>query len=68
MTLHRRSFLGAAALLAMPRVLYARAETQRRFVFIMQRGAADGLNTVVPYAEPAYATLRGPWRSMPPPP
>jgi hypothetical protein len=24
------------------------------------RGAADGLNTVIPYADPAYATLRGP--------
>lgn len=59
MTLDRRSFLGAAALLAPPRVLFARAATERRFVFIIQRGAADGLNTVVPYAEPAYASARG---------
>jgi uncharacterized protein (DUF1501 family) len=28
-------------------------------VFIIQRGAADGLNIVVPYADPAYASLRG---------
>lgn len=60
MSLDRRSFLGAATLLAAPRVLLAQADTQRRFVFIIQRGAADGLNTVIPYAEPAYASLRGP--------
>jgi uncharacterized protein (DUF1501 family) len=60
--LNRRTFLssaGAAGLLAAaPGVLFARAATERRFVFIIQRGAADGLNTVVPYADPAYAPLR----------
>jgi len=59
MTLDRRQFLGATALLAAPRILFAQAATERRFVFIIQRGAADGLNTVVPYAEPAYASARG---------
>lgn len=59
MSLDRRSFLGAAALLAAPRVLFAQAATERRFIFIIQRGAADGLNTVIPYAEPAYASARG---------
>lgn len=59
MTIDRRSFLGAATLFAAPRVLFAQAATQRRFVFIIQRGAADGLHTVVPYAEPAYASARG---------
>lgn len=59
MRLDRRCFLGAAALLAAPRVLFAQAATERRFIFVIQRGAADGLNTVVPYAEPAYASLRG---------
>ena len=59
MSLDRRSFLGAAALLGAPRVLFAQAATERRFVFIIQRGAADGLNTVIPYAEPAYASARG---------
>jgi uncharacterized protein (DUF1501 family) len=58
MTLHRRSFIGAAALLAVSPVLFAQAATERRFVFVIQRGAADGLNTVVPYADPAYAVLR----------
>ena len=59
MSLDRRSFLGATTLLAAPRLLFAQAASQRRFVFIIQRGAADGLNTVIPYAEPAYARLRG---------
>ncbi|MES2581245.1 MAG: DUF1501 domain-containing protein [Pseudomonadota bacterium] len=59
MSLDRRSFLGTAALLAAPRVLFAQAATERRFIFIIQRGAADGLNTVIPYADPAYASARG---------
>lgn len=59
MSLDRRHFLGATALLATPRVLFAQAATERRFIFIIQRGAADGLNTVIPYAEPAYASARG---------
>ena len=59
MSLDRRSFLGAATLLGAPRVLYAQAATERRFIFIIQRGAADGLNIVIPYAEPAYASQRG---------
>jgi uncharacterized protein (DUF1501 family) len=60
MTLDRRHFLSAvAALLAAPRISFAQATTDRRFIFILQRGAADGLNTLIPYADPAYATLRG---------
>lgn len=60
MSIDRRSFLAAATLLTAPGVLFAQAATERRLVFIIQRGAADGLNTVIPYAEPAYAKLRGP--------
>ncbi|WP_302057009.1 DUF1501 domain-containing protein [Paraburkholderia sp. CNPSo 3281] len=61
----RRHFLrvaaaGAGAMLVAPRIVFASVETERRFVFVIQRGAADGLNIVVPYADPAYATLRGP--------
>ena len=60
MTLARRGFLaGAGALALAPRILFAQAGTERRFVFVIQRGAADGLNTVVPHADPAYAALRG---------
>ena len=59
MSLDRRSFLSAAALITASPVLFAQAATERRFIFIIQRGAADGLNTVIPYAEPAYASARG---------
>ena len=60
----RRNFIrcaaaGAGTILVSPRIAFASARTERRFVFVIQRGAADGLNIVVPYAEPAYATLRG---------
>ncbi|SDR28782.1 Tat (twin-arginine translocation) pathway signal sequence [Paraburkholderia fungorum] len=62
--LSRRQFLsvaaaGAGAMLVAPQIAFASVATDRRFVFVIQRGAADGLNIVVPYAEPAYATLRG---------
>jgi len=62
--LSRRQFLGVAAagagaMLVSPHMAFAHVATERRFVFVIQRGAADGLNIVVPYAEPAYATLRG---------
>lgn len=61
MVFSRRHFLsGSTALLAVPRLVFAQVATERRFIFIIQRGAADGLNTVIPYAEPAYAKLRGP--------
>lgn len=59
MACSRRDFLGAASLFAASPVLFAQAATERRFVFVLQRGAADGLGTVVPVAEPAYASLRG---------
>jgi uncharacterized protein (DUF1501 family) len=55
----RRRFLGSAALLAAPRIVFAKAATERRFVFIIQRGAADGLDTLIPYADPGYASARG---------
>ena len=62
--LDRRKFLvagsaGAAALLANPRIAFARAATDKRFLFIIQRGAADGLAILAPTGDPAYAGLRG---------
>lgn len=53
------SALGAGAIMVAPRMALATVATDRRFVFIIQRGAADGLNIVIPYADPAYARLRG---------
>jgi uncharacterized protein (DUF1501 family) len=61
---NRRQFLSTAALsagamLINPRLAMARVDSDRRFVFVIQRGAADGLNIVVPYGDPSYARLRG---------
>ncbi|MFM5884421.1 MAG: DUF1501 domain-containing protein [Novosphingobium sp.] len=60
MKLDRRQILaaGAASLFA-PRIAFARAATERRLVFIIQRGAADGLATLAPLGDKAYAGLRG---------
>lgn len=61
----RRSMLmgGAVALASAsfaPRLAFARAATDARFVFIIQRGAADGLGTLAPVGDPGFAPLRGP--------
>jgi len=63
MLLPRRQFLrfaaaGAGAILVNPQMALASVPTDRRFVFIIQRGAADGLNIVVPYGDKDYANLR----------
>ena len=61
----RRSFIavggaaGALATLGFPNIAFARANSDRRFVFIIQRGAADGLHIVAPTGDPAFAGLRG---------
>lgn len=59
----RRTFLsGSAAALALaaaPRIAVAQAATERRFVFVIQRGAADGLATLGPTGDPAFAGVRG---------
>lgn len=61
--LDRRRFLGrsalGAAMLSMPRIAFARTTGERRFVFIIQRGAADGLHVVIPYGDRHYSVLRG---------
>lgn len=63
--LTRRSFLTAASgagtltLLGLPNMAFARVRSDRRFVFIIQRGAADGLNIIAPVGDPTYAALRG---------
>lgn len=64
MTDRRHFLIGGAAVLSAafaPRLAYARAATDRRFVFVIQRGAADGLATVMPMGDPAFAALRGAW-------
>lgn len=60
----RRSFLaanlsGMAFAATFPGVSWAAADTSKRFVFIMQRGAADGLAIVAPAGDPDYLRARG---------
>lgn len=59
----RRSLLVRGAVLSSalfaPRLAWAAAPTERRLVFVIQRGAADGLATLAPTGDPAYAGLRG---------
>lgn len=64
MVLDRRHFVGAASLgglaaLLAPGIAFAKAETDKRFVFIIQRGAADGLGTIAPVGDPAFVGQRG---------
>ena len=60
MLLARRQLLAASsAALFAPRIAFARAATQRRLVFVIQRGAADGLATLAPTGDPGYAGVRG---------
>lgn len=61
--LDRRQFLITSALaaggaLATSRLAFASANTSSRFVFIILRGALDGLTAVPPYGDPDYARLR----------
>jgi uncharacterized protein (DUF1501 family) len=59
----RRQFLQratlAAAGTALPQLLWANAATDARFVFVILRGALDGLAAVAPYGDPSYARVRG---------
>jgi uncharacterized protein (DUF1501 family) len=61
--LDRRQFLAAGALAAggalmSSRLAFASANTRSRFVFIILRGALDGLTAVPPYGDSDYARLR----------
>ena len=62
--IRRREFLSGAALAAgsvllTSRIAFAGGGTRPRFVFVILRGALDGLTAVPPYADPSYARLRG---------
>ncbi len=63
MTLTRRSLLGrstAAGVLSLtPRLAFAAAPGDARFVFVILRGAMDGMNAIMPVGDPHYAALRG---------
>lgn len=54
-----RSGLTALAMGIAPHMAFAAVPTDRRFVFIIQRGAADGLHILPPVGDPAFTALRG---------
>lgn len=51
-------FAGATSVMA-SRLVFANAPTDARFVFVLLRGALDGLSAVPPVGDPDYAALRG---------
>jgi len=59
----RRSVLAASATLTLlapfARLAAAQSNPDSRFMLVILRGGLDGLAAVPPYAEPAYAQLRG---------
>ena len=64
MKVSRRRFLEAslfagATSVVSTRLAFAAAPTDARFVFVLLRGALDGLNAVPPLGDPNYAALRG---------
>ncbi len=63
MILTRRTLLSRAALTGAfaltPHLAFAAAPTDARFVFIILRGAMDGMTAVMPIGDPHYAALRG---------
>lgn len=62
-SLDRRRLLAASGMFAastlLPGLAFAKASTHRRLVFIIQRGAADGLAIVPPLGDPQLDHLRG---------
>src|ERR1700741_2007095 len=62
-SLSRRRFLEAslfagASTVVASRLAFANAPTDSRFVFVLLRGALDGLSAVPPVGDPDYAGLR----------
>ena len=64
MTLTRRRLVSASAAalaagwIGLPGIALAAARTDRRYVFVILRGALDGLAAVAPYGDRAYAAVR----------
>ncbi|UPR37334.1 DUF1501 domain-containing protein [Vibrio cyclitrophicus] len=61
-SINRRQFMGMAAAVGVSAMLpfpsFAKTLSDNIFVWISLRGAMDGLNVVVPHADPDYADLR----------
>jgi uncharacterized protein (DUF1501 family) len=58
-SLMKSGLLGGGLALTTPRMAFAAADTGRRFIFIIQRGAADGLAILAPTGDPAFGAARG---------
>ncbi|WP_394730537.1 DUF1501 domain-containing protein [Altererythrobacter sp. GH1-8] len=63
LSLNRRHLLKGAglagAVVSFPGLAFANAQTDKRLVFIIQRGAADGLALIPPLGDPDLVRLRG---------
>lgn len=66
-SISRRTLLAAsAATLFTSRIAFAKAQTDKRLVVIILRGALDGLAVMPPHGDPRYADLRGDLAIRPP--
>lgn len=64
-TTNRRTLLGGslalgAASLAWPRMAFAQGSGEKNLLFVLLRGAADGMAMLAPLGDPGLAALRGP--------
>ena len=64
--MNRRTFVrtmcyGGMATFALPAVTFAQVSQRNRLVFVLLRGGFDGLAAIVPYGDPEYRALRGPF-------
>ncbi len=66
--MNRRKFLQAsgAALSLYHLPLSAQAQSDKRFIWVILRGAMDGMSALVPYGDPNYEKLRGNLAIAPP--
>lgn len=54
------SFMMGTSSLALPRIAFAKVRGSRNLLFVLLRGAADGLAMVAPLGDPHFAALRAP--------
>lgn len=62
--LNRRTLLAGSLMLgasglALPRIAFAKGSGTRNLLFVLQRGAADGMSMLAPVGDPGFEALRG---------